>query len=221
MRCKFIVALLLLAGATVAFADDSNMDQRIADLAHRWATISYTTPEAQRDAAFVDVIANAQTISQAFPGNAEPLIWQAIVLGSAAKVEGGLGALHKAKEARDLLLTAETINPTALDGSIYSSLGSLYGKVPGWPIGFGDRNKARGYLEKALAIDPTGIDANYFYADFLADKGEYAESVVYLKRALAAPARPGRDDADAGRRRDVASLLEMLKRKHGDELATK
>ena len=35
-----------------------------------------------------------------------------------------------------------------------SSLGVLYYKVPGWPIGFGDKDKARDLLQKALAVNP-------------------------------------------------------------------
>jgi len=41
----------------------------------------------------------------------------------------------------------------------------------------------------------------------------------HLKRALAAPARPGREDADAGRRQEVQQLLDSLRQKHGDQLA--
>jgi len=111
------------------------------------------------------------------------------------------------------LLAAEKINPNALNGSIYTSLGSLYYKVPGWPIGFGDKKKAREYLEKALQLNPTGIDPNYFYADFLSGQGEYAKAVEYYKKALAAPARPGREDADAGRRQDVEEGLKTAEKK--------
>ena len=49
----------------------------------------------------------------------------------------------------------------ALAGSAYVSLGSLYYQVPGWPIGFGDDDKAEQLLKQGLAIDPDGIDANY------------------------------------------------------------
>jgi len=219
---KSIATLVLLAGLNAAaLAAQSPLDDAIADVGHRWATISYRTPEAQREAAFGPLIAQAQHVSQAFPGRAEPLIWQAIVLSSAAKAEGGLGALSKVKQARDLLLTAEKINPTALNGSVYNSLGSLYAKVPRWPIGFGDKKKAKDYFEKALAINPDGIDPHYFYADMLADQGEYALAAEHLKRALAAPARPGREDADAGRRQEAQHLLESLRQQHGDQLAGK
>jgi hypothetical protein len=55
------------------------------------------------------------------------------------------------------------IDPRALQGSAYTSLGSLYYQVPGWPIGFGDDKRAEAMLLKALEINPDGIDPNYFY----------------------------------------------------------
>lgn len=221
MYRKPLVTLLLLTGLhSAAFAASTNLDDSIADLAHRWAKISYQTPEAEKQTAFDTAVSEAQHVVTNFPDKAEPLIWKAILLSSAAKVQGGLGALSKAKEARDLLLSAEKINPTALDGSIYNSLGSLYAKVPGWPVGFGDKKKAREYFEKALAINPDGIDPNYFYAELLADQGDYAQAADHLKRSLAAPARPGREDADVGRHQEASQSLTALRQKHGDQLAS-
>jgi len=215
-----LAVLALFASLTAtAQAAPLVLGDAIADIGHRWAHVSYQTPESAREAAFVPLIAYSRQVAQSFPDRAEPMIWEAIVLSSAAKAQGGLGALGKAKEARDLLLAAEKINPAALNGSIYNSLGSLYAKVPGWPIGFGDKKKARAYFEKALALNPDGMDPHYFYADLLADEGEYAEAAAHLKRALAAPPRPGREDADAGRRQEALHLLETLKQKHGDQLA--
>jgi tetratricopeptide (TPR) repeat protein len=221
MYRKTIASILLIAGLSgTALAVPASLDEAIVDIAHRWAKISYQVPEAEREAAFNGVINEAKQVAQAFPGKAEPLVWQAIVLSSAAKAQGGLGALSKVKEARDLLLSAEKINPTALDGSVYNSLGSLYAKVPGWPVAFGDKKKAREYLEKALDINPNGIDPNYFYADLLADQGDYAKATEHLKRALAAPPRPHREDADAGRRQDILQLLDSIRRNHGQQVAS-
>jgi tetratricopeptide (TPR) repeat protein len=221
MYRKTIATLLLLAGlSSLAAAAPNNLDDAIFDLAHRWAKITYQTPDADKEGAFRGAIGEAQQVAQAFPGKAEPLVWQAIILSSAAKAQGGLGALSKVKEARDLLLAAEKINPNALDGSVYNSLGSLYAKVPGWPVAFGDKKKAKEYFEKALAINPNGIDPNYFYADMLAEQGEYAKATELLKHALAAPPRPHREDADAGRRQEVQHLLDNIKQKHGDQLAS-
>ena len=99
------------------------------------------------------------------------------------------------------------IDGTALDGSAFNSLGVLYYKVPGWPIGFGDKAKAKELLEKALSINPKGIDPNFFYADYLVDTKQADQATAYLERALNAPGRPGRQIADAGRRDEARALL--------------
>jgi len=222
MILKSITTLFISAALSASvLAAQAGLDDSIAEIAHRWAKINYQTPDSEKEQAFQKLIAEVSQLSQSFPGKAEPLIWHAITLSSAAKVEGGLGGLSKAKEARDLLLASEKLNPTALNGSAYNSLGSLYAKVPGWPIGFGDKKKAKEYFDKALAINPNGIDPNYFYGDMLADQGDYVHAVDFLKRALGAPSRAGREDADAGRRQDIQRLLDSIKQKHGDQLASK
>ena len=137
------------------------------------------------------------------PKNAGLLIWDGIITSTLAGLKGGLGALSLAKEARDRLQQAEQLQPGALDGSALTSLGALYYQVPGWPIGFGNKDKARSSLQAALKIDPAGIDANYFYADFLLSQGDLAGARAAAERALAAPVRPGREVADNGRRAEI------------------
>ena len=152
-------------------------------------------------------------VSEAFPGRSEPLIWEGIVVSSLAGEKGGLGALGLVKQAKSLYETAIQVDGTALDGSAYNSLGVLYYKVPGWPIGFGDKNKARELLQKALSINPRGIDPNFFYGEYLVETKRPEEAVPYLERALQAPARPGRQIADAGRREEARALLDRVKAK--------
>ncbi len=124
--------------------------------------------------------------------------------------QGGLGALGLVKEAKAKLEIALKQDPKALDGSAYTSLGSLYYQVPGWPVGFGDDEKAEQLLKQALAINPTGIDPNFFYGDFLLDQGRKAEAKGYLEKALNAPPRPGRELADQGRRIEIRDRLDKL-----------
>ena len=57
-------------------------------------------------------------------------------------MKGPFGAMSLAKEARDVLTKAEALDPTVLDGSVYTSLGTLYFRVPGGLIGFGDKDRA-------------------------------------------------------------------------------
>jgi len=143
------------------------------------------------------------------------LIWEAIIESSYAGAKGGLGALGLCKEARGNLEAALKLNPNALDGSAYTSLGTLYYKVPGFPVGFGDHDKARKLLKKALEINPNGIDPNYFYAEFLYEEGEYAQALQYLDKAAKAAPRPGRELADKGRRAEIATLTSQVKKELG------
>lgn len=207
---KLFFLIALAFSINTAFAA-TTLDSSIAQLQHEWARANYQTTKDNQEAAFKSLSDQAHQVSTAYPGHAEPLIWEAIILSGYAKAKGGLGALRVAEQSRDLLLAAEKINPQALNGSAYTSLGSLYYKVPGWPIGFGDKKKARAYLEKALQMNPSGIDPNYFYADFLMEQGEYAKAREYFKKALDAPSRLGREDADQGRRSDVQQSLEKIK----------
>ncbi len=62
--------------------------------------------------------------------------------------------------------------------------------MPGWPIGFGDNDKARELLHKALSANPEGIYLNYFLGDFLFRQRDFDGARVALERALKAPARP-------------------------------
>ena len=148
-----------------------------------------------------------------YPDRAEPLVWQGIVLSTYAGAKGGLGALSIARKSRDALLAAVKLNGDALQGSAYTSLGALYYKVPGWPIGFGDHKAATEYLRKALALNPNGIDPNFFYGELLYEDGSYPEALAYLQKALAAPARPDRPLADSGRRQEITALIAQLNAK--------
>jgi tetratricopeptide (TPR) repeat protein len=207
--------MLLLGFITLnapAFADE-RLDAGIAQIQHEWAKASYQTPKDAQENAFKALTEEAHQLTVNNPNAPEALIWEGISNSSYAKAKGGLGALKFAEKARDLFLESEKINPQALQGSAYTSLGSLYYKVPGWPISFGDKKKARSYLEKALKINPTGIDQNYFYADFLEDQGEHAKAIEYFKNALAAPPRAGREDADAGRKKEIEVALQHAEEK--------
>ena len=108
---------------------------------------------------------------------------------------------------------AIALDATALQGSAYTSLGVLYYKVPGWPVGFGSDKKARKLLTKALELNPQGIDPNYFYAEFLTEERDYKAAMRYLQIAKQAPARPERPLADSGRQQEIATLERKLAKK--------
>ncbi len=182
----------------------------LQELQSRWANIQYQIPEARRADAFEQLYQRAQALLKAQPQSAELHTWAGIIRGSQAGAEGGLSALSQVKDARAEFEQALAIDPTTLDGSAYTSLGTLYHQVPGWPISFGDDDKARQLLQKGLSLNPDGIDSNYFWADFLHDQGDDAQARQALEKAMAAAPRPGRETADAGRRQEIQALLSEI-----------
>jgi tetratricopeptide (TPR) repeat protein len=199
------LSVLIQVGSAAA---DMNTD--LLDLSHAWAKVYYQMPDNQQEAQYPALIAQAGALAKQYPNKAEPLIWQAIILSCYAKVKGGLGALDVAEQARDIALAATKIDDKAMDAGAYTSLGALYYKVPGWPIGFGSDKKARQYLDRALAIAPNAVDVNFFYGEFLIEQGDKPKARDFLQKALHAPARPGREDADAGRKQEIQADLAKL-----------
>lgn len=187
------------------------VDDAVTELQRGWEVARYQTPAAEREKRFEALAERAHKVSQTFPGRSEPLVWEGIIVSSLAAEKGGLGALGLVKQARALYEQAIELDGRALDGSAYNSLGVLYYKVPGWPIGFGDKERARTLLQKALTLNPDGIDPNYFYGEFLVESHRAEEAIPYLERALHAPARPGRAVADSGRREEARLLLEKAR----------
>jgi tetratricopeptide (TPR) repeat protein len=206
-RAAAMLAAVLLTGAAVA----APVDDAVADLQREWETIRYRTPATEQPDRYEALAGKAHKAVEAFPSRAEPLIWNGIIVSTLAGARGGLGALSLAKDAKAMYEQALKMNPSALDGSAYNSLAVLYYKVPGWPIGFGDKAKAKELLDKSVAINPQGIDANFFYGEYLVETGKPAAALAYLERARAAPARPGREVADAGRREEAKALLEKVR----------
>jgi tetratricopeptide (TPR) repeat protein len=199
--------LLALGMATAGLAGAATPEELVRPIQEQWAEIKYRQPEKVHAEQYAKLAEQARKIVETNPGLAEPLIWEGIVISSEAGAKGGLGALGLAKDSRALLDEALKINDKALAGSAYTSLATLYAKVPGWPIGFGDKKKAEEYFKKALAINPGGIDPNFFYGEYLIERDRVAEGKQYLEAALKAPPRPGRELADSGRRQEIQALL--------------
>jgi tetratricopeptide (TPR) repeat protein len=208
---QLMLALALFSLLPVAQA--ARDDELVAPLQERWAEIKYTLPEKQQAEHYAALAQQAHALSEANPNVAAVLIWEGIIVSSEAGARGGVGALSLAKQARKLLEESLKLDEGAMNGSAYTSLGTLYAKVPRWPIGFGDQERAEALFQKALEINPQGIDANFFYGEYLVERKREAEGRDYLERALLAPPRPGRELADAGRREEAHALLNKIVRK--------
>lgn len=204
------LALLVMQPGVAGLSSSAQMPE-VREIQSEWAKLYYMDEFLNKNFRELEALSQqADKLAEQHPQNAEVLVWDAIVLSTLAEKKGGLGALGLVKQARHQLEQAEAIDPEVLGGSVYASLGSLYSKVPGWPIGFGDDEKAEQYFKKALAINPQGLDINYFFAEYLVDQGEKMLALEYLELALQAEPMVDRPVADQGRRQQALKLRAKL-----------
>lgn len=213
----FSLALLILGvGAKAQTTDIKALNSDILTIARAWAHIKFDEPsgDLQRKQ-IAGLTAQAAALIQKYPGRAEPIIWQGILLSEGASMASDAHYLFSARSlayrARDVLLKAEKMDPMTLEAGAPTSLGVLYYRVPGFPIAFGDTKKARQYLEQAVHNAPDGLDANYFYGDFLIKEHDYPDAVRVWKHALSLPPHPERPLWDKSRRLVIQQTLARLK----------
>ncbi len=189
MKQKIVILLLLALNLMPVFVKADALQLAVQKIESEWAHIHYNIAKEQRESAYKHLLEHIKTLNAQYPDKAELIIQQAIIVASNADNINAISALSAIHQARDLLLRAIELDPDASEGAAFVALGSLYYRVPSWPIAYGDNDKARDMLKKALAINPNTIDANYFYGDFLAMQGQQKEAVTYFKRAVAIPVR--------------------------------
>ena len=210
---KKIVISLFLYGIYMQ-ASLAGVDEDVFQLKKTWEQLKYKTPLSEQEKGFELLLNQSEKVTAKYPGKAEALLWQGIIEGTFAGVRNGirgqLAALSLVKDAKQHFEQAIQIDSQGSNGAAYTSLGSLYYQVPPWPIAYGDNDKAKNMLLKGLEINPDGIDANYFYGEFLFKTGELNKATEFLKKALLAEPREGREIADEGRKKEINDLLKKI-----------
>ncbi len=195
---KQIIAILLLLALNImpTHVKADALTLAVQNIESEWAHIYYNVAKKQQVTQFKTLLAEVKGLNTQYPNQAELIIQQAIIIASNADNINPFSALQAVHQARKLLLRAIELDPNASEGAAFVTLGSLYYMVPGWPVAYGDDDKAQKMLKKALVINPNTIDANYFYGDFLVTQGKQKEALTYFKRAMAVPVRATQVFAD-------------------------
>jgi len=202
------VAVALLTSGTALASNNKAMDADIHSIELQWEHIKFTETGSPHQFTHIDTLAKyAASVAKKYPNRVEPLIWEGIVTSEEAGMAGTMSAMGYAKKAKAILEEAYKKDPSALDAGAPTSLGVLYYRVPGWPIGFGSNKQAAALLRQAVSLAPNGMDANYFYADFLMSQHDYADAYKYLKHALSLPPQKDRPLWDKNRRAVIKELM--------------
>jgi tetratricopeptide (TPR) repeat protein len=214
---KYFSTMLAIAAMSYTFIGSvqaQSLDDSLLSIENRWASVAFETDGKQKGRELRMLLDDVRGLHRLFPDKPEAAAWHGIVAQSYMDIKSSMSI---AKEARDALLVAESIDPLVLDGQVYAHLGALYSKAPSGFGGFGSKTRGIGYLWKALTVDPHGIDANYLYAELLYKEKNYAAARDALIRASEAPMRPEHPEADGARKMEVRNLLAAVDQKLGDQ----
>ena len=213
-KATLVVFLLLFTFRAQA----SELGTAIANLENAWVAAYYQANESQQKQIYPSLLEKAVELSQRYPNAAEVKVWQATIMVTNANFESTLTVLSTLEKAKKLLEQAIQQDPNVLDGAAYLTLGTLYYMVPGWPVSFGDHQLAEEMLKASLKINPNGIDANYFYADFLLRQDRGREAEAYFLKASQAPVRKQQMVADTQLQNEAKmALINTQQRKSSTE----
>ena len=115
--------------------------------------------------------------------DAAGLFWLAVNTGAAALERGKLQALPAIPKMEKLLLRCAEVAPAYEHGGAARVLGRLYYKAPAI-ISVGSNDKARVWLERALAIDGDFPGNLAVAAEFFAADGDTARARALARRCL-------------------------------------
>lgn len=214
MLRRVITVLLsaVLLAATPAYAE---FKDELTDIQQRWAAARYNSNGAQRKSELRDLTLETDTLAKKYSDQPESYLWAGVIRGSLAEIYNNLSALTLVKEAKVNLEKSIELNPKAEDSYALGILGLMYSLTPGWPIAFGDDNKAQELLNRGLELSPGGMNINYFNAEYHFNKKEYKKALMYIEKAAQAtpPYPPEKSLAVSNRQREIHELAEKIKAK--------
>lgn len=210
MRTLVFSALLCLG----SFAQAANPEELVRPIQERWAEIRYAMPEKEQAEHYHALALQARELAEKNPYLAEPLVWEGIALAAEAGAKGAPESFWLARKAQAAFEESLKLDEKALKGSAYTGLATLHARGLVWPFGFGGKNRIRAekYFRKSLAIDPEGIDPNFFYGEYLYGLYRLSEARALFEHALRTPPRPGQELADSGRREEIRAFLAQIEK---------
>jgi tetratricopeptide (TPR) repeat protein len=218
----FLIEMILLVALSPSAPaiENPSLKSELLRLAHDWEHVKLEVVDRDdRERQMADLAQRAAKIAEQYENIPDPIVWIGIITSEQASLanENGsrLKALGLAKRARDILEMVEKTDPATMDAAAPTTLGLLYDHVPGFPLGFGDKARARNYHQEAVRIAPSGLDANYFYGEFLYHLGERDEAIKVLEHALTVPKLSNRPTWDKSRRDEIRKMLSQLQRNVG------
>jgi Tfp pilus assembly protein PilF len=159
-------------------------EHSVSELYQRWLVLQVQTNDQLPT---LTTLANqTETLTKQYPLFADCWALQGMITAHQARLVSGLEGLKLAKQAKNMLQKALTIDPYVFYGVAYAELGWLYHRTPGWPFSFGSDKMAQHLLNKAVNINPRSIAANFRYAEYWFDQENYTQAETFFDATLQA-----------------------------------
>jgi tetratricopeptide (TPR) repeat protein len=100
----------------------------------------------------------AQQAIDLSPNDSRAYFWKAACIGRWGQTKGILDSLFKAGDMRDLLVTALQKDPQY--AAAYRVMGQLFFAVPGWPVSFGDKDRAVSLFRQSITLSTEDLSEN-------------------------------------------------------------
>jgi tetratricopeptide (TPR) repeat protein len=177
-RVFLLCCLMAQSIATMAMADP------VSELFDDWQNSAVFINQTLDKALLERFIVRAQSLSKQNPTNAQAWALSGQIKAFYASQVPSIEGLKIAKQARDDLQYALSLDPRVFPHQTYAELGYLYHNTPGWPFSFGSQTMAEKLLSKALEIDPQGLMSNLRAGEFWFDQKNYAQAQKHLQLAV-------------------------------------
>lgn len=115
------------------------------------------------------------------------LFWKAVAMGKMAEDSGMVNALRMLRPMEKMLLKVVALDEKYENAGAHRALGRMYHKLPGFPVSFGNNQKALTHLKQAHELFPRDVMTRAFYAEVLYDEGWQAEARRHADFVLATP----------------------------------
>lgn len=197
----------LLAETTVT---EQTLPVSVPELRTYLDVVNFELKGDEKTALLDQLIDHAELLTKGKSEDSGHLMMAGFFNAMRARTIDGIGALKYANAARKYLEQSIELDPYLYGSSALCVLGNMYYTLPGWPIAFGNKKKARQLIEKAVSLSPNGIDANVTYARLLLAENEPTLAKKFLLRAQQAPSRPDRAKADEMIQNKIIETLAKL-----------
>jgi len=130
------------------------------------------------------------TAESALAGNTNEVValyWKGVAMGKLIENMRILDALRMTRSMENLFLRVIAINEHYDAAGGHKALGRIYHQLPGFPISFGDNEKALFHLGRAYELYPDDIIVRAFLAELLMDMGRKHEALGHAQFILSTP----------------------------------